>query len=120
MGVSTDGPEACWNGDFYPGDAGDDDTSPCEHRAVGVTWDEADILLWNNIAQEIGVRPRAPVLSKLVDRASGIVVNAYDDLGMDIVALAREPIEHLYRRFDTWLLDRDRMAEAFGRGASGS
>jgi hypothetical protein len=119
MGVSTDGAEATWNGHFYPGDENDVEASTCEHRAIGVSWDEADILLWNNIAQEIGVRPRAPVLSKLADRATGVVVNAYDDRGMDIIALSARPIEHLYGQFDAWLLDYDRarMAEVFGSRA---
>jgi len=116
MGVSTAEAEAIWSGYLYPGDEEDAELAPCEHRAVRVTWDQADILLWNNIAQEIGVRPRAPLLSKLVDRERGIVVNAYDDRGMDITALSPEPIEHLYHRYGAWLLDYDRprMAEAFG------
>ena len=121
MGVSTDRAEAIWSGHFYPNEEEDDEIVPCEHRAVRVTWDEADILLWNNIAQEIGVRPRAPVLSKLIDRERGIVVNAYDDRGMDTTALSPDPVEHLYRQYDAWLLDYDRprMAEVFGPRAEG-
>jgi hypothetical protein len=122
MGVATDGAEAAWNGYVFPGGEEDDEKSPCEHRALAVTWGEADILLWNNIAQEVGVGPRAPVLSKLMDRERGIVVNAYDDRGMDIIALSPDPIQDLYRRFDAWLLDYDRprMAEAFGPSAKRS
>lgn len=120
MGVSTDQAEATWEGSFYPPDE-DDEVSLCEHRAVRVKWDEADILLWNNIAQDIGVEPRAPVLSKLADPEKGVVVNAYDDRGMDIIALSPKPIEHLCRRFDAWLLDYDRprMAEVFGKANGG-
>ena len=121
MGVSTDKTEAAWEGYFHPDDEGDEDVSPCEHRAVRLSWDEADILLWNNIAQDIGVEPRAPVFSKLADPERAVVVNAYDDRGMDIIALSVEPLEHLYRRFDCWLLDYDvpRMAEVFGPRATG-
>lgn len=116
MGVPTDAAEASWKSPFYPANEDDEDRELCEHRAVRLGWDEADILLWNNIAQNIGVEPRAPVLSKLADPEQGIVVNAYDDRGMDVIALSPAPIEHLYRRFDTWLLDYDRprMAEVFG------
>jgi hypothetical protein len=116
MGVPTNGAEAIWSGYFDPGSEQDGEAVSCEHRAVRVTWDQADILLWNNIAQEIGVRPRAPLLSKLVDRGRGIVVDAYDDRGMDITALSSEPIEHLYQQYGAWLLDYDlpRMTEAFG------
>jgi hypothetical protein len=122
MGVSTDQPEATWEGYVYPEDEGDREVPPCQHRAVSVSWDEAHILLWNQIAQDVGVEPRAPVLSKLVDRERGVVVNAYDDRGMDIIALSPNPIEDLYRRFDAWLLDcdRPRMASVFGPRASGN
>jgi hypothetical protein len=111
MGVPTDAAEATWTGCFRVGDE-----RACEHRAVSVSWSEADILLWNNIAQEIGVRPVAPLLSKLADAAGGIVVNAYDDRGMDITALAPAAIRHLYERYEDWLLDFDRlrMAAVFG------
>jgi hypothetical protein len=116
MGVSTNPAEATWESPFYPPDESDDEGSLCEHRAVRVDWEEADILLWNNIAQGIGVEPRAPVQSKLADPENGIVVHAYDDRGMDITALSSKPIEHLYRQFDAWLLDYDRprMADVFG------
>jgi hypothetical protein len=121
MGVSTDEAEAHWKGFFHPGEEEDDDVAPYEHRAIHMTWDQADILLWNNLAQDIGVQPKAPVISALIDRARGISVFAYDDRGMDITALSPGPIEHLYRDYDSWLLDYDRprMTEAFGAQASG-
>jgi hypothetical protein len=113
MGVPTDRCECAWSSHFYP-DL--DDEAPWPNRAVKVTWDQADILLWNAIAYEIGIRPIAPVVSKLVDPENGIVVYAYDDRGMDITALAAADIATLYRRYDRWLLDSDRrrMAEIFG------
>jgi len=100
----------CWAGDEE-----DVEALPWEHRAVRPSWDQADILLWNNIAHDIGVKPQAPVLSKLVDVACGVTVNAYDDRGMDITALSADSIAELYTRFDEWLLDDDRprMSEAF-------
>ncbi len=93
----------------------DPEQEPWVHRAVNLTWEEADILLWNQVAQDMGVSPRAPVLSKLVDLARGVSVDAYDDRGMDVTSLTKEPTAGLYDQFNTWLLDydRSRMAEAF-------
>ena len=115
MGVLTIPSEATWTGYVWSGDEEDVEVLPCEHRAVRATWDQADILLWSNIACDIGVKPKAPVLSKLVDVARGVTVYAYDDRGMDITALSAGPIVELYTRFDAWLLDcdRPRMSEAF-------
>jgi hypothetical protein len=103
------------DGLFYPEDEEEGEVLPCEHRAVRATWDQADILLWSNIASDIGVKPNAPVHSKLVDVARGVTVYAYDDRGMDITALSADPIAELYTRFDAWLADgeRPRMSEAF-------
>lgn len=74
-----------------------------------------DILLWNQIAHDIGVTPQAPILSKLVDLDRGVSVDAYDDRGMDITALERDAIAKLHTLFEPWLLDYDRarMLEAF-------
>ncbi len=116
MGVRTKAHLATWKGDVWPDDEADDEAETWVHRAVRLTWDQADILLWSQIAHDIGVTPQAPVQSKLVDLERGVCVNAYDDRGMDVTALSPEPILELYRRFDDWLLDYDRprMAEAFG------
>jgi hypothetical protein len=115
MGVPTEPSEAAWIGHVYPQHAEDDEARRWKHRAVSVTWEQADILLWSQIAHDIGVTPQAPVLSKLVDVDRGVTVHAYDDRGMDITALSRESIGDLYTRFDDWLLDHDRarMSEAF-------
>ncbi|MBT9313473.1 DUF3885 domain-containing protein [Leptothoe kymatousa] len=37
-----------------------------------------------------------------------IVLNLYDDRGMDVVSLTRQPLEPLYQRHNTWILDRNR------------
>jgi hypothetical protein len=115
MGVPTSSPEATWRGYTYPHHPRDAGDRPWQHRAVGITWDQADILLWNQVAKDLGVAPQAPVLSKLVDVERGVTVHAYDDRGMDITALDPCPIAELHARFDAWLLDHDRlrMAEAF-------
>lgn len=114
MGVRVQRPFAAW---MAPPFAHRDDVGEWEHRALGVTWDEADMLLWSNVAQEIGIRPAAPVVATLISRENAISVLAYDDRGMDVTALAPMEIVALYHRFDAWLLDHDRprMRRAFGR-----
>lgn len=115
MGVPTESKIAEWTGYWWPVNEADDEAQPWVHRAVRLTWGQADILLWNQIAHDIGVIPQVPVMSKLVDLERSLSINAYDDRGMDITALSKEPISELHTRFDTWLLDRDRprMSEAF-------
>ena len=109
LGVPTEDALATWTGYCWPGDEEDDEAEPWLHRAVKLTWDQADILLWNQVACDIGIAPRAPVKSKLVDLANGLSVNAYDDRGMDITSLTKASISGLYKRFDEWLLDYDRV-----------
>jgi uncharacterized protein DUF3885 len=120
MGVPTTPPEAAWTDHVHPPQARDDTARRWRHRAVSVTWDQADILLWNQVARDIGVQPQAPVLTRLVDLARGISVHAYDDRGMDIIALNRDTVADLYTRFNDWLLDHDRprMTEVFAAGRS--
>ena len=115
MGIPTTPVEATWMGYTYPCREEDAEIRPHEHCAISVTWDQADILLWSQIAHDLGVMPQAPALSKLVDVERGVTVYAYDDRGMDITALSPDPIAELYTRFDAWLLDHDRprMFEAF-------
>jgi len=115
MGVPTAPAEATWSGHTDPEDEADPDMPLLEHRAVSITWDKVDILLWNQVAHDLLVQPEAPVLTRLVDVARGVTVYAYDDRGMDITAVSPDPILELYSRFDHWLLDYDRarMSEAF-------
>jgi hypothetical protein len=115
MGVPSESKIAEWVGYCYPHDEVDDEFKPWVHRAVRLTWDQADILLWNQIAHDIGVTPQVPVTSKLVDMERGVSVYAYDDRGMDITALDKEPITEVHTRFDSWLLDGDRprISKAF-------
>ncbi|WP_332770839.1 DUF3885 domain-containing protein [Phenylobacterium sp.] len=114
MGVATESKLEAWSGYLWPDHKIDDEPELWLHRAVRLTWEQADILLWNQIAHEIGVMPQAPVMSKLIDLERGVSVNAYDDRGLDITSIAKESISGLYKRFDTWLLDHDRprMAKA--------
>ena len=115
LGVSTEVTFAEWAGFWWPDEEDDPEAEAWTQRAVSLNWEQADILLWNQIAQDLGVAPRAPVFAKLVDLARGVCVNAYDDRGMDVTSLTREPLEDLYSQCGSWLLedDRNRMAEVF-------
>lgn len=115
MGVPTAKAIKCWRGCFWPDDKLDEEARLWNHRAIRVTWDQADILLWNQLAHDKGVSPQASVVSKLVDPERGVSVYAYDDRGMDVTATNRGELVTLYRDFDNWLLDydRERMAAIF-------
>jgi len=79
-------------------------------KAFDVTADVAsrDVLLWNSIAYEMPIEPNSPVLSYLVDLERGILLNVYDDRGMDIIATTAGLVTSYYTTFDSWLLDYDR------------
>lgn len=87
-----------------------------ENRAYAVSLKQMDLLLWNNLAHEIGIRPVAPVYSIFTDEACSVCINAYDDSGMDVYTVECERIAPLYWQRNAWLNnhDRDRMAASFG------
>ncbi|MBE9031089.1 DUF3885 domain-containing protein [filamentous cyanobacterium LEGE 11480] len=43
-----------------------------------------------------------------INHTNGLVLNLYDDRGMDVVAPQRQPLETLYQRHNAWILDRNR------------
>jgi hypothetical protein len=43
-----------------------------------------------------------------INHTKGLVLNLYDDRGMDIVALKKETLQPLYKAHNEWLLDYDR------------
>ena len=77
------------------------------------------MLIWCAISYEMAIAPKAPVLSFLADLERGILMHVYDDRGMDVTALDRQPLLPVYRDREEWLLayDRSRMDEAFGNAA---
>jgi hypothetical protein len=106
-----------WRTPADPGDDGYD--AECVWRAFDLTGRQADrdVLLWCAVAYEIGIEPKAPIQSYLVDFARGVLLHVYDDRGIDVTALEPEPLLDLHRSRDAWLLDHDRprMQAAFGR-----
>lgn len=112
IGVETRPFVESWTGVSHP-DADPDHLVP--HRLLSIDWQAADILIWNNIGKEIAVRPVAPVHTLLMDTARTILVDIYDDRGMDVSAHDPARLAALYRSHDTWLLDhdRERMTDLF-------
>ncbi len=92
----------------------DDEAAPWVHRAVRLTWAQADILLWSQVAHDIGIMPQAPVMSKLVDLERGVSVNATTTGVWTSLPSARNDIGTLpaIRQMAPGL-DRPRIAEAF-------
>nr|AAN16068.1 ORF215 [Stutzerimonas stutzeri] len=43
-----------------------------------------------------------------INHTKGLVLNLYDDRGMDVVALKKETLLHLYKTHNEWLLNYDR------------
>lgn len=74
-----------------------------------------DTLIWNAIANEMPIRPSAPVDSFLIEPSRSIMLHVYDDRGIDVIAEDPRNLRDLYDRFDDWLLDydRDRMRAMF-------
>ena len=106
-----------WTGALFPGDA-EEDHVPARWRAFDLGGDLAarDVLLWCSIAYEMAIAPKAPVLAYLADPERGILLHVYDDRGMDVTSVRRDPLLPVYHGRTEWLLDHDRprMAEAFG------
>ncbi|MFK0382906.1 DUF3885 domain-containing protein [Agrobacterium sp. NPDC090273] len=108
-----------FKGKFGPAERTELDDEDCEDRRR--YWHEAEFpndpdqinaLLWASITQELPMEPRIRKFLRIhiVDFQRGIAATAYDDRGMDIVALNRATLQPLYDQFGTWLLDYDRSA----------
>ena len=87
-------------------------------------WDSARLndkqviteILWLCIAPEIGVRPCIDNSNAyLVDIDNGIALHVYDDRGMDIVSMGKEPMLEIFKEYREWLLnyDLDQMTATF-------
>jgi hypothetical protein len=87
----------------------------CEfwHRATasGLTAKDANIkkILLALINTDFGSRhPSTGGECYFINHTKGLVLNLYDDRGMDIVALKKETLRPLYRTHNKWLLNYDR------------
>jgi len=98
-----------WRAPLWPNELGEDQV-PARWSTFDLTSDIAarDVLIWCAIAYEMGITPKAPVMSYLADFERGIILYVYDDRGMDLIALAPEPLLEIYAARSEWLLDHDR------------
>lgn len=84
-----------WYGADFP--SGDDIVSP---------------LLWASISREMNIQPHTRWIDTIhvVDFERKILLNAYDDRGMDVIATDPMLLSTLYNEFGDWLLEYDRGA----------
>lgn len=43
-----------------------------------------------------------------INSTTGLILNLYDDRGMDVISTTSEVLKPIYERFNDWLLDYDR------------
>ena len=106
----------------------DDDPESRNHFFLSGPTTVADraVLLWDACGSEMGIEPSSRTVtlaneradqfaSLLVDLERGILINVYDDRGVDVIATRGETLQPLYDQFDAWLLDhgRERMDAMF-------
>ena len=98
-----------WNAPLYPESDGDD-SDIWKIRSYEIINNKAarDTILWHAIAHEMPIHPSAPVVTFLIDPVNSIMLHAYDDRGMDVMADDAAKLRDAYSAFDGWLLDYDR------------
>jgi hypothetical protein len=74
--------------------------------------DAVSALLWASISSEMDIQPHARWIDTIhvVDFDRKILLNAYDDRGMDVIAADPARLAPLYEERGDWLLDHDRAA----------
>ena len=61
------------------------------------------------INTDFGIRkPYLPGESYFINESKGIVLNLYDDRGMDVIALDKGDLNALYKKRNNWVLEYDR------------
>jgi hypothetical protein len=86
-----------------------DEITHCHWHAKEI-WDRChlDEVLWLALGAELGIRPTYHGALFVVDFDRNIVLFPYDDRGMDLVALERAPLEHVYHAHSDWLFEWNR------------
>lgn len=98
-------------GDFteFPQSDTDEDVREFWHFAPITDPVQIRELLWLDIANEMPVEPASGGCSTwLFDFDNEIILDAYDDRGLDIISTKRTALQPLYEKFADWLLDFDR------------
>jgi len=105
-----------WHADLYPDDD-DFKTGFSTIRAYEIANNKVarDTILWHSIAAEMPIYPSARVMAFLINPVTSIMLHAYDDRGMDIMADDPAKLRELHSIFADWLLDydRERMKQLF-------
>lgn len=98
-----------WKTSLYS-DLDGDETDVWTVRSYEISNNKAarDTILWHAIADEMPIYPSAPVVTFLIDPDNSIMLHAYDDRGMDVMADDAAKLRDAYSSFDGWLLDYDR------------
>ena len=97
----------------------------CWRRATisGMTVKDANVENILSALINLDFRSRTPSIKGecyFVNESKGLVLNLYDDRGMDVVALEKEALVDLYHSRNEWLLnyDRDRIDRVFSKNIS--
>ncbi|WP_294334837.1 DUF3885 domain-containing protein [uncultured Sphingomonas sp.] len=103
---------ATWHENLYADM--EDEVDPWEVRAYDLGTSKAlrDTLLWHAVALELPVSPSVPLILFLHDPKAALLLHAYDDRGMDVIAEDAERLRGLHATFSDWLLDEDRTRMA--------
>ena len=64
-------------------------------------------VLWAVCSSDLGIQPSAKLDCYFIDFERQIVAHPYDDRGLDIVAMDRQPLSRLYKKYYDWLLKYD-------------
>lgn len=109
LGFRVRTPAQTWKA-RHPFNIHDDEIGEFSWQAFDISGERAlrDTLIWNCIAQEMAIGPKAPVGSFLVDFERGLLLHIYDDRGMDVFATDPRTVLPVYQEFNSWLLDYDR------------
>jgi hypothetical protein len=70
---------------------------------------EFDKFLWGCISEDLWTRPRLRAIDVyMIDLEREVILQVYDDRGMDVVSTELRPLRPFYRKFSDWILDYDR------------
>ena len=64
-------------------------------------------LLWGSLAKDMYIFPRLYFDVYIYDLKKGIIVQPYDDRGMDIIGTNHTYMQNLYHKFSKYLFDYD-------------
>ena len=103
---------AAWKENLYPDPEEEADSWEVRAYALGTDTLLRDTLLWHAIAADMPIYPKAPLRTFLLDPAAAVLLHAYDDRGMDVIAGDVERLRGFHTAFADWLLDEDRARMA--------